>query len=75
MLARRGILGLVAAGAATLLVGCGAYGGNSYRFRMTVEVETPQGIVTGYSVYEVTAKKLVRLMSEEPAVAEHGGRR
>jgi hypothetical protein len=34
---------------------------------MTVEAETPQGVVTGSSVYEVTAKKLVRFTSEERA--------
>lgn len=53
MMARRGVLGLLAGGAAALLSGCGLFGGNSYRFRMTVEVETPQGLKTGSSVYSV----------------------
>lgn len=34
---------------------CGMMGGHSYRFRMTVAVDTPQGVRTGSSVYEVTA--------------------
>jgi len=67
MIARRGVLGLLGATVAISLTGCGAYSGESYRFRMTVEAETPQGVVTGSSVYEVTAKKLVRLTSEERA--------
>ncbi len=55
MMARRGVLGLLAGGAAALLSGCGLFGGNSYRFRMTVEVDTPQGLRTGSSVYQVSA--------------------
>lgn len=54
MMARRGVLGLLAGGAAALLSGCGLFGGNSYRFRMIVEVETPQGLKTGSSVLKVT---------------------
>lgn len=53
MMARRGVLGVLAGGAAALLSGCGLFGGNSYRFRMTVEVETPQELKTGSSVYTV----------------------
>ena len=44
--------------AASLLSGCEALiglGDASYRFRMTVEVETPEGLKRGSSVYEVTA--------------------
>ena len=51
-MARRSALGLLA-GAATLAVaGCGRNSA-SYRFRMTVEVETPQGLRSGSSVMEV----------------------
>lgn len=64
MMARRGLLGLLAGSAAAVLGGCGLLGGSSYRFKMTVEVETPTGVKTGSSVYEVTAKKLVALTSE-----------
>ena len=53
---RRGGMGLLAASAA--LVGCGSASDSaSYRFRMTVEVTTPQGVRTGSSVYQVTAFK------------------
>ena len=44
--------------AALLLSACDLFApltDESYRFRMTVEVETPQGLRTGSSVYEVTA--------------------
>ena len=67
MMARKSVFGLLIAALAMGLAGCGAYSGKSYRFRMTVEVETPQGLVTGSSVYEVTAKKLLSLTSEARA--------
>lgn len=57
MMARRGMLGLLAGGTAALVSGCGLFGGARYRFRMTVEVETQQGLRTGSSVYEVWAEK------------------
>lgn len=52
MMARRGLL---LGGAALLaLVGlAGCQGGHVYRFKMTVEVDTPQGLRTGFSVWEV----------------------
>jgi hypothetical protein len=53
MMARRGVIGLLAGGAAALLSGCGLSGNPKYRFKMTVEVETPEGSKTGSSVYEV----------------------
>lgn len=53
MMARRGMLGLFVGGVAALLSGCGLFGGNSYRFKMTVDVETPEGLRSGSSVYEV----------------------
>jgi hypothetical protein len=52
MMARRGVLGMLAGGAAALLGGC--WGSTaSYRYRMTVEVDTPEGVKTGSSVMEV----------------------
>lgn len=42
-----------------LLSTCGVFDplfDKSYRFRMTVEVDTPDGLKTGSSVYEVTAE-------------------
>ena len=69
MMARRGMLGVMAGSVAAVLTGCGILGGEkSYRFRMTVEVETPQGLKTGSSVMEVTAYEKLKLTSEE-----HGG--
>lgn len=54
MMARRGVMGLLGAAATVVLAGsCGSPGSASYRFRMTVEVETPQGLKTGSSVMEV----------------------
>ena len=51
-MARRGVLGMLAGGAAALLGGC--WGSTaSYRYRMTVEVDTPEGVKTGSSVMEV----------------------
>jgi len=65
MMARRGALGLLTGSIAALLSGCGLFGPKSYRFRMTVEVETPQGIKTESSVYEVSGRRNVALTSEE----------
>ena len=65
MMARRGTLGLLAGSVTAVLGGCGLFGPKSYRFRMTVEVETPQGIKTGSSVYEVSGRRSVALTSEE----------
>jgi hypothetical protein len=66
MMARRGALGLLAGSIAVLLGGCGLFfRSGSYRFRMTVDVETPEGVRTGSSVYEVTAHKSPALTSEE----------
>ena len=66
LMARRGVMGLLAGAAVLGLGGCGLLGGEeSYRFRMTVEVDTPQGLKTGSGVYEVSARKLFALTSEE----------
>lgn len=51
-IARRSALGLLAGAATLVLAGCGRNSA-SYRFRMTVEVETPQGLRSGSSVMEV----------------------
>lgn len=52
---RRRVLALLAGGAATTLPGCGVAGDRlpDYRYRLTVEVETPEGLKTGSSVIEV----------------------
>lgn len=61
MMARRGVLGLLAGGAAALLSACNPLRRSGYRFKMTVEVETPEGLKTGWSVYEVEANNVVAL--------------
>lgn len=54
---RRGALGLLGAlGGALSLGGCGLLGGNSYRFRLTVAVDTADGMHTGSGVLEVSAE-------------------
>jgi hypothetical protein len=57
MMARRGVLGLLAGTATFALAGCGKLFGfprASLRYRMTVEIETPEGIKIGSSVLEST---------------------
>lgn len=55
-IARRAMLGLFAGGTMALLAGCGLVKSyRPFRYRLTVEVDTPQGLRTGSSVIEVTA--------------------
>ena len=57
-MARRGVLGLMAASSAGLLAGCDPFVRSStYRFKMTVEVQTAQGMKSGSSVMQVVADK------------------
>lgn len=60
---RRGIFRVLAGGVAVLLSGCGLFGRNSYRFKMTVEIETPDGLKRGSSVYRVRAWRTSDLMT------------
>ncbi len=58
MMARRGALGLLGSLASLAVAGCDPFVRSaSYRFRMTVETETPQGVKRGSSVMEVGAQK------------------
>lgn len=61
MIARRGFFGVVVGGAVALLGACGMSGGDTYRFKMTLEVDTPEGVKSGSSVYEVEAKNVAAL--------------
>ncbi len=64
-LTRRALGALTLATLTTLaLSGCGVGRDASYRFKMTVEVETPQGVKSGSGVMEVTAHKQVQYTSE-----------
>jgi len=65
MTLRRGVLSVLLVGVAGILGGCALFSGNSYRFKMTVVVETPQGLKTGSSVMQVTAYKTAALTPEE----------
>jgi hypothetical protein len=51
-------LGALASGAAALLGGCNPFGSTySYRYKITVEVDTPEGIKTGFAVHEIAASE------------------
>ena len=68
MMARRTMLG-TGLGALTALfaAGCAQYPKYVYRFKLTVEIDTPDGVRSGYSVYEVTAQKHAKLLPEARA--------
>ncbi|MBB4640568.1 hypothetical protein [Rhizorhapis suberifaciens] len=47
------------------LTGCAEMFPETYHFRMTVEIDTPEGLRTGSSVYEVRANNKTALLPEE----------
>ena len=56
LMTRRRLIGLLGGAATLLLVGCGVVKSYApFRYRLTVEVETPAGLRSGSSVIEVTA--------------------
>lgn len=57
MMARRTFSGMVLAGFAAAVSGCGVFGGNSFRYKLMVEVETLAGIKSGFAVHEVEFSK------------------
>jgi hypothetical protein len=61
MMGRRSFAGLVLSGSAMLVVaGCALFEpSETLRYRVTVEVETPQGVKSGYSVWEYRVTKVV----------------
>jgi hypothetical protein len=62
----RGVLGILVASTAALLPGCNPFGNSgSYRYRMTVEVQTTGGLRTGGGVREVGMSKSVALTAQE----------
>ena len=67
MMARRGMMGVLAGAAAAVLGGCGMLFPNKYRFRMTVEVETPSGLRRSSAIFEVWANDKARLLPDEAA--------
>jgi hypothetical protein len=86
-LARRGVIGLLTAAAGVLLLGgCGLVNSNyTYRYRITVEVDTLEGLKTGFAVHEaivgksnvdlgeLSAKRGMRTRGEAVAVDLPGG--
>ena len=66
---RRWTIGLLTGGAFILLTVCGPLADKqSYRFRMTVEAQTPQGLKSGSGVMEVSAWHKFRFTSEESSI-------
>ncbi|MDX2209450.1 MAG: hypothetical protein SFV20_03730 [Sphingopyxis sp.] len=65
MIARRPFVALLAGAALAGLTGCISPPKHRYRFKMMIEVETPDGIRSGSSVYEVTAQDLQALLPDE----------
>jgi hypothetical protein len=65
MLPLFGLWGLAAIALLLALTGCGLlYPEASYRFRMEVDVQTPAGLRSGSSVFEVSAQKQLTLTAE-----------
>lgn len=86
MMARRGVIGLLGGGIAASLGGCGMLSDEyAYRYKMTVEVDTPQGLKTGFAVQEqlvsksnvdlgeLSGKRGMRIRGEAVAVDLPGG--
>lgn len=70
MMVRRALLKASVAIFGTMLVaGCEQYPKYVYRFKLTIEVETPQGLRSGYSIYEITANQRQKILPEEAARA------
>ena len=65
----RGVLGLMAGVVTFALAGCGLFGGKSrYRYRMTVEIETPSGVKIGSAVHEIAASEnVIKLVDGDTA--------
>ncbi|OCC24853.1 hypothetical protein MB02_05170 [Croceicoccus estronivorus] len=65
MTTRRHILALLVSGAAMLLAGCNELFPETYRYRLTVEVDTPEGPRAGSSVIEVSGHKGIGIPGPE----------
>ena len=71
MMARRGVMGLLASAAALVLVGCAKRG--RLRYRITVEIMTPEGLKAGSSVMETRQQGAHPLVPHEPGSGGGGG--
>ena len=65
MIGRRLVIGTLLGAVGIVMSGCSHNPSYTYRFKMTVVIETPSGLKTGSSVYEVGAGNKTRLTSEE----------
>ena len=70
---RRALLSLLAGGAAIGMMGCSVQGESlpTYRYRLTVEVETPEGLKSGSSVIEVSTAVAGRSSIPTPGAVSH----
>lgn len=70
---RRGVFALLAGGVALALPGCGVAGERlpDYRYRLTVELETPEGLQTGSSVIAVSTAVAGRNSIATPGAVSH----
>jgi hypothetical protein len=66
---RRQVMVAFVGGAVAALGGCDEMFRKRFRFRMTVEVETPQGLRSGSTVTEVSAAKTTKLLPEQHAIS------
>ena len=66
-MARRGVMGVLGGAVVAVLGGCGLLFPNKFRFRMTIEVETPGGLRRSSAVYGVWANDKARLLPDEAA--------
>jgi hypothetical protein len=65
MMARRTMFGVLVGSIAALLSGCNPFARNpNYRFRMTVEVETPAGVKAVSSVYDVITQNYIKTLPD-----------
>lgn len=69
MMARRGAFGILAGGALALLLSTCWSKTKTFRYKMTVEVETPEGAKTGTSVREIALTDSLRV----PMIGEDRG--
>lgn len=65
---RRDVIGLLTTVPFLVLTGCGEMFPKRFRFKMTVEVETPEGLKTGSSVMEMSASLASFKLPESHAV-------
>jgi hypothetical protein len=66
---RRDLLTCIAIGSALVVGGCGRWY-RPYRYRLTVEVDTPEGLKTGSSVIEVSSDRSPKWMPQGGGVSK-----